>query len=160
MGLASLAQGRQATLFAAEIALNATFLDQLRVTLREGKVGPGTADSPEENATHLDRARKGEIKVLLGARSAVFAPFRGWTHGLDERSKRTFFAPPLASASRRVGEWASKLRYPLLLSPTCLLAFFRLLADVWGRRAPAAPRRRGLRLKSRDSAPIPTARVR
>jgi primosomal protein N' (replication factor Y) (superfamily II helicase) len=71
-----LAQGRQALYLLPEIALTPPFLDQLVKRYGETKVGLWHSGlSGGERYRTWTAVRKGEIQVLLGARSAVFAPF-------------------------------------------------------------------------------------
>jgi primosomal protein N' (replication factor Y) len=71
-----LAQGRQALFLLPEIALTPPFLDRLRERYGTHQVGIWHSGlSGGERYRTWTGARNGEIKVLLGARSAVFAPF-------------------------------------------------------------------------------------
>ena len=69
-------QGRQALFLLPEIALTPPFVDQLRERYGEEHVGVWhSLLSGGERFRTWTAVKKGEIKVLLGARSAVFAPF-------------------------------------------------------------------------------------
>ncbi len=73
---AVLAQARQALFLLPEIALTPPFVDQLRLRYGADKVGLWHSHlSGGERFRTWTAVKKGEIKVLLGARSAVFAPF-------------------------------------------------------------------------------------
>jgi primosomal protein N' (replication factor Y) len=69
-------QGRQALYLLPEIALTPPFLDQLQNRYGAEHVGLWHSGlSGGKRFRTWTAARKGEIQVLLGARSAVFAPF-------------------------------------------------------------------------------------
>lgn len=69
-------QGRQALFLLPEIALTPPFIDQLRERYGEKHVALWhSALSGGERFRTWTAVKKGDIKVLLGARSAVFAPF-------------------------------------------------------------------------------------
>ncbi len=72
----TLEQGRQALFLLPEIALTPPFFDRLRERYGEQKVGLWHSGLSEgERYRTWTGARRGEIQVILGARSAVFAPF-------------------------------------------------------------------------------------
>jgi len=69
-------RGRQALYLLPEIALTPPFMDQLRERYGEQKVGIWhSVLSAGERFRTWTAVKKGKIQVLLGARSAVFAPF-------------------------------------------------------------------------------------
>jgi primosomal protein N' (replication factor Y) len=71
-----LKQGRQALFLLPEIALTPPFIDLLRTRYGEANVGIWHSGiSAGERYRTWERARSGELQVLLGARSAAFAPF-------------------------------------------------------------------------------------
>src|SRR5438132_6829505 len=87
-----LPQGRQALYLLPEIALTPPFLDQLRERYGIHRVGLWHSGlSGGERYRTWTAVRKGEIQVLLGARSAVFAPFpRVGLVVLDEEHEATY----------------------------------------------------------------------
>ncbi len=87
-----LAQGRQALFLLPEIALTPPFYDQLKERYGEEKVGLWHSGlSGGERFRTWTAVRNGEMRVLLGARSAVFAPFpRLGLIVLDEEHEATY----------------------------------------------------------------------
>jgi len=72
----TIAQGKQALFLLPEIALTPPFLERLRERYGAEKVGIWHSGLPGGKRYQTWTAvRRGEIQVLLGARSAVFAPF-------------------------------------------------------------------------------------
>lgn len=70
-----LKQGRQAIFLLPEIALTPPFIDRLKGRYSAERVGVWHSGiSAGERYRTWQRARQGEIQVILGARSAVFAP--------------------------------------------------------------------------------------
>src|SRR4029077_9576694 len=71
-----LKQGRQALFLLPEIALTPPFIDRLQARYSEEKVGLWHSGvSAGERYRTWRAAHRGELQVLLGPRSAVFAPF-------------------------------------------------------------------------------------
>ncbi len=71
-----LAKGRQALFLLPEIALTPPFYDRLKARYGNTKVGLWHSGISEgERYKTWDGARRGDLRVILGARSAVFAPF-------------------------------------------------------------------------------------
>jgi primosomal protein N' (replication factor Y) (superfamily II helicase) len=71
-----IALGRQAIYLLPEIALTPPFIDRLRERYSAEKVGIWHSGiSPGERYRTWMAAHRGEMQVILGARSAVFAPF-------------------------------------------------------------------------------------
>ena len=69
--------GRQALFMVPEIALTPHFVDRLTRRYPAGRVGVWHSHlAPSERFETWSHVRSGDIGVLLGARSAVFAPFR------------------------------------------------------------------------------------
>ncbi|MGD9696897.1 MAG: primosomal protein N' [Thermoleophilia bacterium] len=68
------ARGRGSLVLVPEIALTPQLLRRLRARLGEGVAIWHSALSPAERASEHGRVRRGEADVVLGARSAVFAP--------------------------------------------------------------------------------------
>lgn len=72
----ALKQGRQAIFLVPEIALTPPFIDRLQHRYSANNVGVWHSGiSPGERYRTWERARRGELQIVLGARSAVFAPF-------------------------------------------------------------------------------------
>jgi len=72
----ALADGRQALYLLPEIAMTPPFYRQLQERYGEGKVGLWHSGlTPNERYRVWTGVQRGDIPVLLGARSAVFAPF-------------------------------------------------------------------------------------
>ncbi|MDP5308180.1 primosomal protein N' [Paracoccus spongiarum] len=73
---ASLAQGRQALVLLPEIALSAEFLDRVeaRFGARPGEWHSGITRTERRRLWHM--AARGEVGLVVGARSALFLPFR------------------------------------------------------------------------------------
>ena len=71
-----LAQGRQALVLLPEIALSAEFLDRVeaRFGARPGEWHSGITRSERRRLWHM--AGRGEVQLVVGARSALFLPFR------------------------------------------------------------------------------------
>ncbi|MCZ0960567.1 primosomal protein N' [Paracoccus benzoatiresistens] len=71
-----LAQGRQALVLLPEIALSAEFLDRVeaRFGARPGEWHSGITRTERRRLWHM--AGKGEVGLVVGARSALFLPFR------------------------------------------------------------------------------------
>jgi primosomal protein N' (replication factor Y) (superfamily II helicase) len=71
-----LAQGRQSIFLLPEIALTPPFIEKLKARYAPGAVGLWHSGlSPNQRYQTWMAVHRGEIQVLLGARSAVFAPF-------------------------------------------------------------------------------------
>ncbi len=71
-----LKQGRQALFLLPEIALTPPFIDRLKARYTADKVGIWHSGvNAGERYRTWQRARTGDLHVLLGARSAAFAPF-------------------------------------------------------------------------------------
>ncbi len=71
-----LAQGRQAIILVPEISLTPQTVRRFAVRF-PGKVGLWHSGmSPGERYDTWQRMRDGEISIIVGARSALFAPFR------------------------------------------------------------------------------------
>ena len=67
---------RQAIFLLPEIALTPPFIDHLKTRYSENRVGLWHSGlTPNDRYRTWSRVRTGELQVLLGARSAVFAPF-------------------------------------------------------------------------------------
>ena len=73
---AARALGRTSLVLVPEIALTPQFLGRLRARLGERVAVWHSALAPSERAAEDRRIRSGEADVVLGARSAVFAPLR------------------------------------------------------------------------------------
>ena len=75
---AALEEGRQAIVLIPEIAL--TFQTVLRFYRRFGDQVSilHSRLSAGERYDQLERARKGEVRVMIGPRSALFTPLTGW----------------------------------------------------------------------------------
>jgi primosomal protein N' (replication factor Y) len=71
---AARARGRTSLVLVPEIALTPQLLHRLRARLGEGVAVWHSALSPSERAAEHRRVREGRADVVLGARSAVFAP--------------------------------------------------------------------------------------
>jgi primosomal protein N' (replication factor Y) len=71
---AARARGRGSLVLVPEIALTPQLLSRLRARLGEGVAVWHSALSPAERAAEHRRVREGDADVVLGARSAVFAP--------------------------------------------------------------------------------------
>ncbi len=71
---AARAAGRTSLVLVPEIALTPQLLHRLRARLGEGVAVWHSALSPSERAAEHRRVREGRADVVLGARSAVFAP--------------------------------------------------------------------------------------
>ncbi|WP_410218075.1 primosomal protein N' [Paracoccus sp. (in: a-proteobacteria)] len=71
-----LAQGRQALVLLPEIALSAEFLDRVeaRFGARPGEWHSGITRTERRRLWHM--AGQGEVQLVVGARSALFLPFR------------------------------------------------------------------------------------
>lgn len=69
-------RGRASLVLVPEIALTPQFLGRLRARLGESVAVWHSALSPPERAAEYRRIASGEADVVLGARSAVFAPVR------------------------------------------------------------------------------------
>ena len=71
-----IAQGKQALYLLPEIAMTPPFFDQLKARYGADRVGLWHSGlAPGERYRVWTAAQRGDIDVLLGARSAVFAPF-------------------------------------------------------------------------------------
>lgn len=70
------ARGRSALVLVPEIALTPQFLGRLRARLGERVAVWHSALAPAERAAEYRRIASGEADVVMGARSAVFAPVR------------------------------------------------------------------------------------
>ena len=73
---AARARGRSSLVLVPEIALTPQFLGRLRARLGERVAVWHSALAPAERAAEDRRIRSGEADVVMGARSAVFAPLR------------------------------------------------------------------------------------
>jgi primosomal protein N' (replication factor Y) (superfamily II helicase) len=72
----AIAQKQQSIFLLPEIALTPPFIDRLKSRYSEAKVGVWHSGiSPAARYDTWLRARRGELDVVVGARSAVFAPF-------------------------------------------------------------------------------------
>jgi primosomal protein N' (replication factor Y) len=72
----SLPYGKEAMVLVPEIALTAQMIDRFRSIFRDDAVFYHSGLSIGERITHWRKMREGEVKVVIGVRSAVFAPFR------------------------------------------------------------------------------------
>jgi primosomal protein N' (replication factor Y) len=72
----AISKNKQALYLLPEIAMTPPFMDQLKARYGSGKVGLWHSGlTPNERYRVWTAAQRGELDVLLGARSAVFAPF-------------------------------------------------------------------------------------
>ncbi len=71
----ALREGRQTLILMPEIALTAQFLDRFAARFGARPAEWHSGISPRKRAPYLDRRRQGEVKVVAGARSALFLPF-------------------------------------------------------------------------------------
>jgi primosomal protein N' (replication factor Y) len=67
---------REAFVLVPEIALTAQIIDRFRSRFGEGVAFLHSGLSPAEKLSQWRKMRKGEVKVAIGVRSAVFVPFR------------------------------------------------------------------------------------
>ena len=71
----SLPAGKQAIVLVPEIAITSQMIDRFRVSFGDDVVFFHSGLSTGERIRQWQRIRKGEVKVVIGVRSAVFAPF-------------------------------------------------------------------------------------
>ncbi len=71
----SLPPGRQAIVLVPEIAVTVQIIDRLRSCFGDKVVFFHSGLSPGERITYWRKMRNGEARVVIGVRSAVFAPF-------------------------------------------------------------------------------------
>ena len=71
----SLPAGKQAIVLVPEIAITAQMIDRFRIRFGEEVVFFHSGLSTGERITQWQKIRNGEVKVVIGVRSAVFAPF-------------------------------------------------------------------------------------
>jgi primosomal protein N' (replication factor Y) len=67
---------REAIVLVPEIALTAQIIDRFRSRFGEGVAFLHSGLSPGEKLSQWRKMRRGEVKVAIGVRSAVFSPFR------------------------------------------------------------------------------------
>jgi primosomal protein N' (replication factor Y) len=68
--------GKEAIVLVPEIALTTQIVDRFRARFQDNVVFFHSGLSPGERITSWRKIRNGEVKVALGVRSAVFAPFK------------------------------------------------------------------------------------
>jgi len=71
----SLPDDRQAIVLVPEIAITAQMIDRFRASFDSGVVFYHSGISVGERITQWQKIRSGEVRVVIGVRSAVFAPF-------------------------------------------------------------------------------------
>lgn len=72
----SLPENKEAIVLVPEIAITAQMIDRFRSSFRDDVVFYHSGMSAGERITQWRKMRDGEVKVVIGVRSAVFAPFK------------------------------------------------------------------------------------
>lgn len=71
----ALPKGKEALVLVPEIAITAQMIDRFRSNFRDDVVFYHSGISVGERITQWKKMRDGEVKIVIGVRSAVFAPF-------------------------------------------------------------------------------------
>jgi len=72
----NISRGKEAIVLVPEIALTAQIIDRFRSRFNEKVAFFHSGISPGERVSYWWKIRNGEVKIVVGVRSAVFAPFK------------------------------------------------------------------------------------
>ena len=70
-----LSEGKQVIVLIPEIALTYQNVERFSHGLEQGSRVVNSRMTPSERADQMERARRGEVSIMIGPRSALFAPF-------------------------------------------------------------------------------------